>query len=184
MGFVSGSRSRPHHRTSTVIIFPPKWWLGEPLWDTVADKGLKAAAYFWAGSESKPYQVAQDDSETTEAVASIDSMIWRLTDGLRKRGAFEDVTIVMVGDHGIVARCEKPPAGHNNQTETVEQLNKGLDSGEVENRKSLKVYLKEDLPRFYGEAKEGRGTSIGEEHMGAPNCRSKTFPQSILLPAA
>ena len=39
-----------------------------------------------------------------------------------------------------------PPAGHNNQTETVEQLNKGLDSGEVENRKSLKVYLKEDLP--------------------------------------
>lgn len=24
-----------------------------------------------------------------------------------------------------------PPAGHNNQTKTVEQLNKGLDSGEV-----------------------------------------------------
>ncbi|KAK9217317.1 hypothetical protein WN943_005943 [Citrus x changshan-huyou] len=135
-------------------------------------------------------------------------MIWRLTDGLRKRGAFEDVTIVMVGDHGIVARCEKkyplepggtgsPNKGDFPATRTGEQTQSNYLRGlhcqwsqhfvgdlKVENRKSLKVYPKEDLPRFYGEAKEGRGTSIGEEHMGAPNCRSKSFPQSVLLPAA
>ncbi|CAH1413560.1 unnamed protein product [Lactuca virosa] len=30
-----------------------KWWLGEPIWDTVANQGLKAATYFWPGSEVK-----------------------------------------------------------------------------------------------------------------------------------
>ncbi|KAJ0985496.1 hypothetical protein J5N97_003852 [Dioscorea zingiberensis] len=29
----------------------PRWWLGEPLWETVSNQGFKAAAYFWAGSE-------------------------------------------------------------------------------------------------------------------------------------
>ncbi|XP_021854480.1 uncharacterized protein [Spinacia oleracea] len=29
----------------------PKWWLGEPLWETVAKHGKKAATYFWPGSE-------------------------------------------------------------------------------------------------------------------------------------
>lgn len=65
------------------------------------------ALYFDNPDSQSHIKLAQDDSETTEAVTSIDSMIWRLTDGIRKRGAFEDVTIIMVGDHGIVARCEK-----------------------------------------------------------------------------
>ncbi|CAH8354253.1 unnamed protein product [Eruca vesicaria subsp. sativa] len=29
----------------------PEWWLGEPLWETVVNQGLKAASYFWPGSE-------------------------------------------------------------------------------------------------------------------------------------
>lgn len=29
----------------------PKWWLGEPIWETVVNHGLKAATYFWPGSE-------------------------------------------------------------------------------------------------------------------------------------
>ncbi|KAL1210619.1 hypothetical protein V5N11_006935 [Cardamine amara subsp. amara] len=29
----------------------PKWWLGEPLWVTAVNQGLKALTYFWAGSE-------------------------------------------------------------------------------------------------------------------------------------
>lgn len=45
----------------------------------------------------------------------------------------------------LLAIC--PPAGHNNQTKTVEQLNERLESEEVENGKSLKVHLKQDLPR-------------------------------------
>lgn len=28
-----------------------RWWLGEPLWETVVKNDLKAAAYFWPGSE-------------------------------------------------------------------------------------------------------------------------------------
>ncbi|KAL0917878.1 hypothetical protein M5K25_012979 [Dendrobium thyrsiflorum] len=31
----------------------PKWWLGEPLWQTVARNGFNAAGYFWAGTEVK-----------------------------------------------------------------------------------------------------------------------------------
>ncbi|KAI5383246.1 hypothetical protein KIW84_070595 [Lathyrus oleraceus] len=29
----------------------PKWWLGEPIWETVVNNGLKASTYFWPGSE-------------------------------------------------------------------------------------------------------------------------------------
>nr|KAJ0189749.1 hypothetical protein LSAT_V11C800400570 [Lactuca sativa] len=31
----------------------PKWWLGEPIWETIANQGLKAATYFWPGSDIK-----------------------------------------------------------------------------------------------------------------------------------
>lgn len=204
----------------------PKWWLGEPLWETVANQGLKAAAYFWAGSEvhkgswdcpkgycmkynsSVPFEervdtvlsyfdlpsdeipvftalyfedpdsqghvVGPDDVAITKAVARIDSMIGRLIDGLEKRGIFKDVTVIVLGDHGMVGTCEDkviflddlapwvqipadwvhsyfpvlaiwPPAGHNH-THIVEQMNQGLGSGKVANGKSLRVYLKEDLP--------------------------------------
>lgn len=34
-------------------------------------------------------------------------MIGRLVDGLEKRGGFEDVSIIMVGDHGMVGTCDK-----------------------------------------------------------------------------
>ncbi|CAF2069088.1 hypothetical protein Bca4012_087058 [Brassica carinata] len=29
----------------------PKWWLGEPLWVTATNQGLKAATYFWPGAD-------------------------------------------------------------------------------------------------------------------------------------
>jgi predicted AlkP superfamily pyrophosphatase or phosphodiesterase len=29
----------------------PKWWLGEPLWATAADQGVRASTFFWPGSE-------------------------------------------------------------------------------------------------------------------------------------
>ncbi|XP_052625082.1 uncharacterized protein LOC128132567 [Lactuca sativa] len=31
----------------------PKWWLGEPIWETIANQGLKAVTYFWPGSDVK-----------------------------------------------------------------------------------------------------------------------------------
>lgn len=204
----------------------PKWWLGEPLWETVVNHGLKAATYFWPGSEvnkgswtcpeklcmqyngSVPFeqrvdtvlnyfdlpsseipafmtlyfedpdhqghQVGPDDPEITEAVARIDRMIGRLIEGLEKRGVFEDVTIILVGDHGMVGTCDKkliylddlaswieipdnwvlshtpllairPPSGID-PSNVVAKMNEGLKSGKVENGKNLRMYLKEELP--------------------------------------
>ncbi|KAL3535625.1 hypothetical protein ACH5RR_004086 [Cinchona calisaya] len=204
----------------------PKWWLGEPLWETVANHGLKAATYFWPGSEvlkgfwncpanycmqydgSVPFEdrvdtilsyfdlpsddmpvfmtlyfedpdhqghkVGPDDPEITEAVARIDKLIGRLVDGLEKRGVFEDVSIIMVGDHGMVGTCDKkliflddlaswieipkewvqsyspllairPPSGISSK-DVVAKMNEGLLSDKVGNGNRLKVYLKEELP--------------------------------------
>ncbi|CAN7081962.1 unnamed protein product [Brassica oleracea var. botrytis] len=210
----------------TMASHEPEWWLGEPLWETVVNQGLKAASYFWPGSEvhqgswdcpkglcqnyneSVPFddrvdtilsyfdlpsseipsfmtlyfedpdhqghQVGPDDPRITEAVVNIDRIIGRLINGLERRGIFEDVTMIMVGDHGMVGTCDKkliflddlspwikipsswvhdytpllaikPPLGHN-ASDIVAKIKEGLNSGEVENGKYLKVYLKEDLP--------------------------------------
>ncbi|CAK9169936.1 unnamed protein product [Ilex paraguariensis] len=199
----------------------PKWWFGEPLWETVVNHGFNASAYFWPGSEaskgkwtcqeyfckhfseSVPFKervdtvleyfdlpsdeipafmslyfqdpdslghdVGPDDLEITEAVGTIDSMIGRLIQGLEKRGVFEDVHIILVGDHGMAGICERkiiflddlaipkdwaesdwallgirPPVGYP-LPEIVDNMTKGLE--EVENGKHMKVYLKEDLPQ-------------------------------------
>ncbi|TKY60784.1 Venom phosphodiesterase 2 [Spatholobus suberectus] len=204
----------------------PKWWLGEPLWETVVKNGLKAATYFWPGSEvnkgpwacpvnycrqyngsvsfedrvdavlgyfdlpsdeipdfmtlyfedpdHQGHKVGADDPEITEAVARIDSMMGRLIRGLEERGVFEDVSVIMVGDHGMVGTCDekliflddlapwidvhadwvvthtpvlaiRPPSGYD-PAHVVAKMNEGLSSGKVENGKFLRVYLKEDLP--------------------------------------
>lgn len=210
----------------TMSSHEPKWWQGEPLWETVVNHGLKAATYFWPGSEvnkgswtcpekfcmqynsSVPFeervetvlqyfdlpsseipvfmtlyfedpdhqghQVGPDDPEITEAVARIDSMIGRLIAGLEERGVFEDVTIILVGDHGMVGTCDKkliflddlapwieipedwvqsytpllairPPSGVEPK-DVVSKINEGLKSGKVDNGKNLRLYLKEELP--------------------------------------
>ncbi|KAM7509664.1 hypothetical protein LguiA_020117 [Lonicera macranthoides] len=210
----------------TMASHEPKWWLGEPIWETVVNNGLNASTYFWPGSEVKKgswtcplnfcrhynssvpfeervdsvlnyfdlpideipsfmtlyfedpdhqgHQVGPDDPEITEAVDRIDRMIGRLIDGLEKRGVFEDVSIIMVGDHGMVGTCDKklifledlapwveisrdwvqsyspllairPPSGYS-PSEIVVKMNEGLKSGKVDNGKYLKMYLKEDLP--------------------------------------
>ncbi|WCJ42669.1 Alkaline-phosphatase-like family protein [Euphorbia peplus] len=210
----------------TMRSHEPKWWLGEPLWETVANHGLKAATYFWPGSEvhkgswncpdkycmfyngSVPFeervdnvlsyfdlpasevpvfmtlyfedpdheghQFGPDDPRVTEAVVNIDNMIGRLISGLEKRGVFEDVNVIMVGDHGMVGTCDKkliflddlaswiaipaawvqsyspllairPPSG-SVLSDVVAKMNEALQSGKVQNGKYVKVYLKEDLP--------------------------------------
>ncbi|KAJ0973997.1 hypothetical protein J5N97_015962 [Dioscorea zingiberensis] len=204
----------------------PRWWLGEPLWETVSNQGFKAAAYFWAGSEvskgswdcppefcpkydssvpfekrvddvlsyfdlpideiplfvalyfeepdSKGHEFGPDHPEITKAVARIDTMIGRLIASLESRGIFEDVSIILVGHHGMVGTCDQrliflddlspwikipqnwvhcyspllaiqPPANIY-VAAVVAALNQGLSSGKVENGQHLIVYLKEDLP--------------------------------------
>ncbi|AES77159.1 putative nucleotide diphosphatase [Medicago truncatula] len=233
----------PHHGIINNFFFDPvtgekftmashesKWWLGQPLWQTVVNSGKIAATYFWPGSEVKKgswtcddvkyckhyngsvsfedrvdtvldyfdldlddipvfmtlyfedpdhqgHQVGPDDDEVTQAVARIDGIIGRLIHGLEKRGVFEDVSIIMVGDHGMVGTCDQkliflddlaswveiksnwvhsyspllaiwPPSDSNySLTDVVAKMNEGLSSGKVENGNKLKVFLKEDLPK-------------------------------------
>ncbi len=35
----------------TTVTHDPRWWGGEPLWNTVERQGKKAASYFWVGSD-------------------------------------------------------------------------------------------------------------------------------------
>ncbi|KAL5699071.1 hypothetical protein ACHQM5_030023 [Ranunculus cassubicifolius] len=205
----------------------PYWWLGEPIWQTVVKHGLKAATYFWPGSEVKkggwdcppkfcpPYngsvsfedrvntvlsyfdlpsmeipsfinlylqdpdsqghKVGPDDPRVTEAVAHVDSAIGMLIKGLEKRGFFEDVHMIMVGDHGMVGTCDqkiiflddfKPwvtipwewvqydypvlslrPPTDVSVTDVVAKMREGLASGKIRNGMYLKMYLKEELPK-------------------------------------
>lgn len=204
----------------------PKWWLGEPLWETVVNNGLKASTYFWPGSEvhkgswncpkdycmfynkSVPFeervdtvleyfdlpsseipsfltlyfedpdhqghQVGPDDPQITEAIVEVDKLIGRLILGLEQRGVFEDVNIILLGDHGMVGTCDQkliflddlakwieipkewiqsyspllaisPPPGYSSK-DVVAKMNEGLKSSDVGNGQYLTVYLKEELP--------------------------------------
>ncbi|KAJ3680948.1 hypothetical protein LUZ60_015437 [Juncus effusus] len=208
----------------------PKFWLGEPIWQTVVDQGKNAAVYFWAGSEvhkgswtcpkqfcpaynssvafeervdtvlgyfdlpkkqrpdfvglyfsdpdSQGHEFGPDDPAITKAVAHIDSLIGRLISGLEKRNIFDDVNIILLGDHGMVGTCdgkliflddlldwveiksdwvqsESPllaitPSNGVSAADIVEKMNQGLGSGKIQNGNHLKIYLKEDLPeRFH-----------------------------------
>ncbi|MQL68329.1 hypothetical protein Taro_000599 [Colocasia esculenta] len=210
----------------TMKSHEPRWWLGEPLWETAANHGLTAATFFWPGSEvtkgswscpprfcrlydgSVPFeqrvdtilgyfdlpsseipsfmtlyledpdhqghQVGPDDPQITDAVARVDQMLGRLIAGLEKRGIFEDITVILLGDHGMVGTCDKKiiyldelvpwiqiptswvqtyspvlgisPPPEVSPSEVVAKMNQGLASGKVGNGKYLQVYLKEDLP--------------------------------------
>ncbi|CAK9326705.1 unnamed protein product [Citrullus colocynthis] len=210
----------------TMANHDPKWWLGEPLWETVTNQGLRAATVFWVGAEvnkgswscpvnlchhyneSVPFEervdmilqyfdlpseeipvfmtlyfedpdhqghkVGPDDPQITDAVARIDLMLGKLISGLEDRGIFEDVNIILVGDHGMVGTCDKKlifledlapwivipeswvqsrtpllairPPPDLSPSEVVSKMNEALHSGKVENGKRLKMYVKEELP--------------------------------------
>ncbi|KAE8666830.1 hypothetical protein F3Y22_tig00112490pilonHSYRG00004 [Hibiscus syriacus] len=180
----------------TMSSHEPKWWLGEPLWET-GQSWFKGFYLFLAWNEipvfmtlyfedpdHQGHQVGPDDPQITEAVARIDSLIGRLIDGLEKRGVFEDVTIIMVGDHGMVGTCDKKliflddlapwikipadwvqyytpmlairPLPSHAPSDFFAKMNEGLEPGKVENGKYLKVYLKEELPSRLHYAASGR----------------------------
>ncbi|VYS64350.1 unnamed protein product [Arabidopsis thaliana] len=136
----------------------PKWWLGEPLWVTAVNQGLKAVTYFWPGSEvlksswtcpegycphfnlSVPleervdsvlshfdhledevpdllmlyfdepdqsgHNYGPDDPRVTTAVSRVDKMIGRVIKGLKQREIFDEVHVILLGDHGMVTNCE------------------------------------------------------------------------------
>lgn len=130
---------------------------------------------YFEDPDHQGHQVGPDDPEITEAVANIDRMIGKVIKGLEKRGVFEDVSIIMVGDHGMVGTCDKKlifvedlaswidipkewiqsytpllairPDASVDPKEVVEKMNEGLRSGKVKNGLKLTMYLKEDLPK-------------------------------------
>ncbi|KAH0894924.1 hypothetical protein HID58_057353 [Brassica napus] len=94
----------------------PKWWLGEPLWVTAANQGRKAVTYFWPGSEVPKdswtcpkelcHEYGPDDPRVTAAVGRVDRMIGRVIQGLKKREIFDEVNVILLGDHGMVTNCD------------------------------------------------------------------------------
>ncbi|KAK1354884.1 Ectonucleotide pyrophosphatase/phosphodiesterase family member 3 [Heracleum sosnowskyi] len=216
----------------------PKWWLGEPLWETVVKQGFNASSYFWPGSEVKkpfwscpkkfcpPYdstvkfedrvdtilsyfdlpadeipalmtlyfedpdyhghRVGPDHPLITADVARIDAMVGRLIAGLEEKNIFEEVNVILVGDHGMVGTCDqrsiylkelapwieiprdwiqrytpmltiRPPADES-PADIVAKMNEGLQS--TYTGKYLKVYLKDKLPSRLHYSKSDRITPI------------------------
>ena len=61
-----------------------------------------------------------DDPSITDAVVHIDEMLGRLIAGLEARGMFEDVNIILVGDHGMVGTCDRKLARRVGSMDRVE----------------------------------------------------------------
>uniref|UniRef100_A0A0D9UXX0 Uncharacterized protein n=1 Tax=Leersia perrieri TaxID=77586 RepID=A0A0D9UXX0_9ORYZ len=142
--------------------------------DLPSDELPQFMTLYFEDPDHQGHQVGPDDPAITEAVEHMDEMIGRLIDGLEARGVFEDVNIILVGDHGMVGTCDKklvfleelapwielekdwvlsmtpllairPPDDLLLQ-DVVSKMNEGLRSGKVENGEYLRMYLKEDLP--------------------------------------
>lgn len=58
-------------------------------------------ALYFSDVDSAAHDHSPDSPETARAVERVDGMLGRLTSGLRARGVFEAVNIVLVSDHGM-----------------------------------------------------------------------------------
>ncbi|CAN6456621.1 unnamed protein product [Victoria cruziana] len=74
--------------------------------DLPDEERLVFMTLYFEDPDHQGHQVGPDDLLITKAVARIVQMIGRLIAGLEKRGVFEDVMIIMVGDHGMVGTCD------------------------------------------------------------------------------
>ncbi|PKU70229.1 hypothetical protein MA16_Dca011075 [Dendrobium catenatum] len=79
---------------------------------------------------------------------------------------FEEVTIILLGDHGMAGICDEkyvltiqPPSGVSS-AEIVQKMNEGLSSGKIGNGDMLRVYLKQDLPERFHYAERNRISAI------------------------
>ncbi|PKI26437.1 hypothetical protein CRG98_048874, partial [Punica granatum] len=56
---------------------------------------------YFEDPDHQGHKVGPDDPQITEAVARIDQMMGKLIKGLEERRVFDDVNIIMIGDHGM-----------------------------------------------------------------------------------
>lgn len=155
-GIVENSVYDPEFQTVFKMNKPeevtnPRWWLGEPIWVTAELQGVKAATYFYPGSEAaikqtrpsywqvydgkienieradsvlqwldlplqqRPnfitlYFSSVDDAghrygpnsaEVASAILDVDNAIAHLISGLKQRGLYDQVNLMITSDHGM-----------------------------------------------------------------------------------
>lgn len=142
--------------------------------DLDTDKIPSLMALYFEDPDKQGHEVGPDDPEITKAVAEADRLMGKLITGLEDRGIFEDVHIIMVGDHGMVGNCDtkmiylddlakwikipgewvesygamlaiRPPSNYSS-ADVVAKMRQGLKSGEVSNGEHVQVCVKEKLP--------------------------------------
>uniref|UniRef100_A0A1J3E796 Ectonucleotide pyrophosphatase/phosphodiesterase family member 3 n=1 Tax=Noccaea caerulescens TaxID=107243 RepID=A0A1J3E796_NOCCA len=57
--------------------------------------------------DKEGHEYGPDDPRVTAAVSKVDKMIGRVIEGLKKREIFDEVHIILLGDHGMVTNCDK-----------------------------------------------------------------------------
>ncbi|CAM6088892.1 unnamed protein product [Calypogeia fissa] len=145
--------------------------------DLPAEEMPSYMSLYFESPDEEGHLVGPDAPEISLAVSRIDSLIGTLITGLEERGVFEDVTIILLGDHGMVANCDakviyvedfKPwieidsqwidntgaifavrPPPDVDVGNIYTKLKEALSSGKVQNSQFLDLYLKEDLPERF-----------------------------------
>ncbi|CAN6819863.1 unnamed protein product [Brassica oleracea var. botrytis] len=56
--------------------------------------------------DKEGHEYGPDDPRVTAAVGRVDKMIGRVIQGLKKREIFDEVNVILLGDHGMVTNCD------------------------------------------------------------------------------
>ncbi|KAF3519174.1 hypothetical protein DY000_02058498 [Brassica cretica] len=56
--------------------------------------------------DKEGHEYGPDDLRVTAAVGRVDRMIGRVIQGLKKREIFDEVNVILLGDHGMVTNCD------------------------------------------------------------------------------
>lgn len=142
--------------------------------DLPSDQRPSFISLYFEEPDHTGHAVGADDPHIDAAVRFVDEMLGRLLDGLESRGVLDDVSIIFLGDHGMVGTCDQKmiymedfspwidiPSGWAESLspvlairpppdvdlmEVYENMTAALKSGKVGNSEFLQLYLKEDLP--------------------------------------
>ncbi|KAK9102596.1 hypothetical protein Sjap_019850 [Stephania japonica] len=146
-------------------MIDPKWWWGEPLWLTVTNHGLKAAAYYRLDREVKKGNWTCPPNLCPKFVLNNLTSFEERVDTLLGYFDLEDVPSLMMlylhdpdeqghsyvpDDPRItdsVANVDRTigrPPENVSSAYVVAKMKEGLSSGKVENGKYLKIYLREE----------------------------------------
>ncbi|BBN11817.1 hypothetical protein MPTK1_5g15020 [Marchantia polymorpha subsp. ruderalis] len=129
---------------------------------------------YFNSPDAEGHTVGPDGPQLSAALQRVDSLLGLLIDGLKARGVYDDVSLILLGDHGMVQTCEgkhiyvedfKPwinipaewveysgtqltirPPENVSAVDVHAGMLDALSTGKIQNGEHLKVYLREDLP--------------------------------------